>query len=136
MDQFQGKTAVITGAAAGIGRALALQAASEGMNVVLSAVVRTFGTGSVVVPMPISGLAVTGATLGGEPARRVNGSEGIGCAIPRQSEHGLVDYRHRRLPGGGIAVKGSRKIGYTSTLIALVAFRSFLNDTSLAEPVP
>lgn len=36
MQQFEGKTAVITGAAAGIGRALALKAAAEGMNVVLA----------------------------------------------------------------------------------------------------
>ena len=34
MREFKGKTAVITGAASGIGRALALRCAAEGMNVV------------------------------------------------------------------------------------------------------
>ena len=33
--EFQGKTAIITGAAVGIGRAVALQLAKEGANVVL-----------------------------------------------------------------------------------------------------
>jgi len=36
MKDFKGKTAVITGAASGIGKSLALEAASRGMNVVLA----------------------------------------------------------------------------------------------------
>lgn len=36
MDELQGKTAVVTGAASGIGRALALQAAREGMRVAVA----------------------------------------------------------------------------------------------------
>ena len=36
MDNFKGKTAVITGAASGIGYALAQKAVKEGMNVVLT----------------------------------------------------------------------------------------------------
>lgn len=36
MDQFQGRTAVVTGAASGIGRALSLRCADEGMSVVLA----------------------------------------------------------------------------------------------------
>ena len=36
MRDFRGKTAVVTGAASGIGRALALQCAEEGMSVVVA----------------------------------------------------------------------------------------------------
>ncbi len=41
MKEFKGKTAVITGAASGIGRAMADRFAKEGMNVVLADIEET-----------------------------------------------------------------------------------------------
>ena len=45
MKNFQGKVAVVTGAASGIGRALAGKSAQEGMKVVLADVEEILGAG-------------------------------------------------------------------------------------------
>lgn len=65
MQQFQDKVAVITGAASGIGRTLALRAAHEGMRVVLADIeidplttalheVRSIGAQAIAVPTDVS----------------------------------------------------------------------------------
>ena len=56
MDNFKGNTAVITGAASGIGLALARRAAAEGMNLVLA-------------DIDSDALDKAAATLGVEPER-------------------------------------------------------------------
>lgn len=58
MQNFEDKTAVITGGASGIGRALAERCLAEGMNVVLADIEET-------------ALEATAATLGGESPERV-----------------------------------------------------------------
>jgi NAD(P)-dependent dehydrogenase (short-subunit alcohol dehydrogenase family) len=75
MEHFEGRVAVVTGAGSGIGRALALRAAGEGMRVVIADVevnaleeaaaeVETAGAEVVVVPTDVSRADQVGALAG------------------------------------------------------------------------
>ena len=99
------------------------EAAVEGkrINVTLTARVRTLGKGWVVLPMPISGLAVTKATFADKPARLRVGPKGMVLMLPGGSagqlrleavaapkllgRRGSIDLSLPPLPGAVMAVR-------------------------------
>jgi len=62
-----------------------LELAGERMNVELTAEVKTLGKGWATLPMPMKGLAVTGATLDGKPAGLQVGPKGMALTLPGES---------------------------------------------------
>ena len=95
--------------------------AGERMNLVLTARVKTFGKGWVVLPLPMKGVAVTAATLDGKPARLQVGPKGMILTLPgeadaelkvssvttpkRLGERGSVRFSLPPLPGAVLTVE-------------------------------
>jgi hypothetical protein len=94
MDQLAGKTAVVTGAASGIGRAMATRFATEGMNVVL-ADIEAPALEATVNELQATGSAVLGVRTD------VTDSDSVE-ALAAQAKKGIVCVRSSRVTTGQV----------------------------------